>query len=74
MDRILRIGLATIQDGSSRAALDSAQIARAFTPDSTEDPLKPLIDLQLDALQVRSGIAIVQTARDLTRYTLDIFA
>lgn len=74
MDGILRIGLAAIQDGSSRAALDSAQIVRAFTPDSTEDPVRPLTDLQLDALQIRSGIAIVKTARDLGKYTLDIFA
>jgi hypothetical protein len=74
MDPISRIGLATIQSGSSRAAQDSAQVVRAFSPDAAEDPVEALINLRQDATQVRAGVAIVQTATDLTRYILDIVA
>lgn len=74
MGEIAQIGLRAITESINRLTSDAERVARAFTPDSTEDAVSGMIDLTRDGLGVRAGAAIVRAGSDLYSYTLDLIA
>ncbi len=53
---------------------DSRRVIASFEPEATEDPVRPLVDLQVDGLQYKASAKVVSVGQELWRTTLDIFA
>jgi len=72
MDSIIGTGLAGVKRGTESAARNAERVVRAFSPDSTEDPVGPLVDLQADERQVQASAKVIQTGDKLLGAILDI--
>jgi hypothetical protein len=74
MDAISSAGLAGMLYGSSKAEQSSVRIAEAFSPESTDDGVEAITELQAAERQVQASAAVVRTAKELQDTVLDIIA
>lgn len=72
MDSIFSIGLAGVHRGMENVSRDAERVMRSFTPDSTEDPVKPILDLKGDQRQVEASTKILQIGDGMLGSILDI--
>jgi hypothetical protein len=72
MNSILNIGLQGIRRGLESAEINSFRVVDSFLPDSTEDPVEPLVALQADKRQVQASLRIVKTGDEMIGAVLDI--
>ena len=74
MDALFAAGLQGMQTGMAQALDASVRITRAFTPDSQDDAVTAMVDLNTAARQVQASSAVIRTGDELTGYVLDIMA
>ena len=74
MSYISSIGLRGMNQGFELAAKSAEAISRAFEPDSTTDPVGPMVELKQAGYQVKASAAVIRTDRELTDSILDILA
>ena len=72
MDSVLASGLRGVLAGVSGASRDAERVTRAFEPDSTEEPVGPLIDLKADQRQVQASAVVIKVGDQLLGSILDI--
>jgi hypothetical protein len=72
MDSIIQTGLRGIQVGTESAANNADRVTRAFSPESIEDPVEPLIDLKANERQVEASAKVVQVGNRMLGAILDI--
>jgi len=72
MDSIFDIGLRGVHTGLENASRDAERVVRSFSPEATEDPVDPLIDLQADARQVKASTTVIKIGDRLLGSILDI--
>lgn len=73
MDPITSVGIAGMQRGLSQATDNSNRLSTAFLPDSNNDPVAAIVDLQNATRQVQASAVTVKTGKDLQKHLLDIF-
>lgn len=71
---ITRTGLAGIQSGLSQAANSAIRVSKAFTPDSDDDAVIPIIDMKRAEQQVKASSKVVKIGDEMLGTILDIFA
>lgn len=74
MSYISAIGLRGMQQGFELAAKSAQEITAAFQPDSTTDPVGPMVDLMEAKHQVKASAAVIRTDKELSDSILDILA
>lgn len=72
VDSILRSGLTGLQTGFERSAQSADRITKAFLPDSTEDPVVPLIELKQASNQVKASAKVIKVGDEMLGTVLDI--
>ncbi len=74
MDSVLGIGLRGLKNGFERLSDASSRITSAFRPESTEDPVKGIIDQKTADIQIKASAEVIKTAEELDKSILDIIA
>lgn len=74
VDSIAGTALKGIKAGLESAAQDAQRVSDAFRPDSTEDPVQPLVDLKLDQFQVKANTKVLEVDEEMNKSILDILA
>ena len=72
MDSVIHSGLLGVQRGMESASRNSERVIHSFFPDSDEDPIEPLVALQLDKRQVEASLQVIKTGEELIGTVLDI--
>ncbi len=72
MEPILNAGLLGIRRGLEGAEINSARVANAFLPESTENPIDPLVALVRDKQQVEASLKVVKVGDEMVGAVLDI--
>lgn len=67
----LQSGIAGIQTGLANLKRDASQIAKATSPEETQDLAESLVNLKTDQLQVAASSKVVETVNDLIGSLLD---
>ena len=72
IDSVISKGLLGIQEGLKHANDDAVRVIRAFSTESEEDPVSPLLDLQFDKHQVQASAKVVKVGSEMIGSILDI--
>ena len=72
IDSVINTGLLGVQQGLERASQDARRVVDAFSPNSTEDPIGPIVDLAQDQRQVAASAKIIKVGDELVGSILDI--
>ena len=74
MTSIQAIGLQGMLQGLESAAQNAEKIPQAFQPESTADPLEPMLGLEQAKRQVEASAKVIKVGNELDKAVLDILA
>ena len=72
VDNIVGIGLQGVKRGFENASRDAERVIKAFSTESDELPVGPLIDLKEDKRQIQASTEVIKVGDKMLGAILDI--